>query len=77
MPELAVVGFTGITRATEVLRDLRELKAEGSIDLADAVAVYGTDDGRLLVDESMKPTTEEGATLGGLLGIRRASPKIS
>jgi uncharacterized membrane protein len=69
MPELTVVGFEGIHRATEVLRDLRELQAARTIDLADAVAVYRTDDGRLLVDESVKPTSEEGATRGGLLGV--------
>lgn len=69
MPELTVVGFDGTHRAAEVLRDLRDLQATRTIDLADAVAVYRTDDGRLLVDESVKPTSEEGATLGGLLGI--------
>jgi hypothetical protein len=40
MPELVVLGFEGIYRATEVLRDLRDLQAERKIDLADAVAVY-------------------------------------
>jgi uncharacterized membrane protein len=68
MPELTVVGFEGIHRATEVLRDLRELQAARTIDLADAVAVYRTDDGRLLVDESVKPTSEEGAAWGALMG---------
>jgi uncharacterized membrane protein len=69
MPELMVVAFEGIHRATEVLRDLRDLQAARTIHLADAVAVYRADDGRLLVDESVKPTSEEGATLGGLLGV--------
>jgi uncharacterized membrane protein len=69
MPELVVLGFEGIYRATEVLRDLRDLQAERKIDLADAVAVYRTDSGRLLVDDSVKPTSAEGATLGGLLGV--------
>ena len=69
MPELTVVAFGGIDRATQVLHDLRALQAERTIDLADAVAVYRTDDGRLLVDESVKSTSTEGATLGGLLGI--------
>jgi hypothetical protein len=40
MPELVVLGFEGIYRATEVPRDLRDLQAERKIDLADAVAVY-------------------------------------
>jgi uncharacterized membrane protein len=69
MPELTVVGFDGITRATEVLHELRDLQAQHTIDLTDAVAVYRTDDGRLLVDESVKQTSGEGATLGGLLGV--------
>ena len=55
--------------AIEVLRDLRDLQAERAIDVSDAVAVYRTDEGRLLVDESVKPTSVEGATLGGLLGV--------
>jgi uncharacterized membrane protein len=69
MPELTVVGYEGIHRATEVLRDLRDLEAARTIGVADAMAVYRTDEGRLLVDESVKPTSLEGATLGGLLGI--------
>ena len=69
MPELTVVGFEGIHRATEALRDLRDLQAARTIDLADAVALYRTDDGRIRIDESVKPTSEEGATLGGLLGV--------
>jgi len=69
MPELTVVGFEGIHRAAEVMPDLRDLQATGTVDLADAVAVYRTDDGRLLVDESVKPTSAEGATTGGLLGV--------
>jgi uncharacterized membrane protein len=69
MPELTVVGFEGIHRATEALRDLRDLQAARTIDLADAVALYRPDDGRIRIDESVKPTSEEGATLGGLLGV--------
>jgi hypothetical protein len=37
-PECTVVGFEGRHRATGVLRDLRDLQAERTMDLADAVA---------------------------------------
>lgn len=69
MSELTVVGFQGIHRATQILAQLRDLQAEGAITLEDAVAVYRTEDGELRVDQSVKVTEEEGATLGGLLGV--------
>lgn len=78
MQDLIAVGFAGKHRAAEVLAELEEIDAVGMIELADAVAVYRTDDGRLRVDQSMNPTTKEGAALGavigGLLGAVLAAP---
>jgi uncharacterized membrane protein len=68
MQDLIAVGFPGTHRATEVLRRMQSLDARGAIDLADAVAVYRTEDGRLRVDRSVEATSKEGAALGGLVG---------
>src|SRR5512138_1245761 len=68
MSELMVVGFDGKHRAAEVLNQLEELDVSFAIDLKDAVAVYRTDDGKLRVDQSVQPTTKEGAAAGALLG---------
>jgi uncharacterized membrane protein len=67
--EFIAVGFQGKNRASEVLGQLQQLNYEWTIDLADAVAVYRTDDGKLRVDQSVEPTTKEGAAMGGLVGI--------
>ena len=68
MEDLIAVGFPGKHRAAEVLAELEAINAEGMIDLTDAVAAYRTDDGRLRIDQSVHPTTKEGAGLGALLG---------
>jgi uncharacterized membrane protein len=68
MAELVVVGFEGKHRAAEVLDQLVVLNDLSEIDLKDAVAVYRTDDGRLRFDQSVQPTTGEGAAGGALLG---------
>src|SRR5688572_27797168 len=68
MRDLIVVGFPGKHRAAEVLGQLQQMNEEWTIDLADAVAVYRTDDGRLRLDQSVQPTTAEGGAIGGLLG---------
>ena len=68
MAELVVVGFEGKHRAAEVLDQLEVLNDLSTIDLKDAVAVYRTDDGRLRFDQSVQPTTGEGAANGALLG---------
>jgi uncharacterized membrane protein len=65
---LIVVGFHGKHRAVEVLSQLEQLAYDWSLDLQDAVAAYRTDDGRLRVDQSVKPTTKEGAGYGALIG---------
>jgi uncharacterized membrane protein len=68
MDNLIVVGFQGRHRASEVLGQLQQLDDDWTLDLTDAVAAYRTDDGRLRVDQSVNPTTKEGAAWGGVLG---------
>ena len=68
MQDLIAVGFSGTHRAAEVLRQMQSLDARGTIDLADAVAIYRGDDGRLHVDRHVEATSKEGAALGGLVG---------
>ena len=73
MHDLIAVGFTGRHRAAEVLEKLQSLDAKGTIELADAVAAYRTDDGRLRIDRSVGVTSKEGAALGGLIGAMLGS----
>lgn len=78
MSELMVVGFNGKHRAAEVLNQLQGMDQSFAIDLKDAVAVYRTDHGKLRVDQSVQPTTKEGAAwgavLGGMVGALLLSP---
>ena len=79
MPQdLIVVGFKGPRRASEVLSELRKLNDDWTIDLADAVSAYRTDDGELRVDQSVQATRGEGAgfgvLVGGMLGALLAAP---
>jgi uncharacterized membrane protein len=78
MAELVVVGFEGKHRAAEVLNQLQGMDQSFEIDLRDAVAAYRTDDGRLRVDQSVQPTTKEGAAwgamVGGLIGAALLAP---
>ena len=67
MSELIAIGFEGTHRAAEVLDQLQGL-ADSAIDLKDAVAVYRTKGGELRMDQSVRPTRNEGAAWGGLLG---------
>ena len=71
MRDLIVVGFEGTHRAAEVLSQVLDLNADWAADLhiQDAVAVYRTTDGKLRVDESVQPTSKEGAAWGGALGV--------
>jgi len=75
---LIVVGFHGKHRASEVLGQLEQLTADWSLDLKDAVAAYRTDDGRLRIDQSVQPTTKEGAGwgvfIGSMIGALLAAP---
>jgi uncharacterized membrane protein len=78
MAELVVVGFEGKHRAAEVLNQLQAMDLSFEIDLRDAVAAYRTDDGKLRIDQSVQPTTTEGAAwgamLGGLIGAALLAP---
>ncbi len=78
MADLMVVGFEGKHRAAEVLNQLQDMDLSFAIDLKDAVAVYRTDDGKLRIDQSVQPTTKEGAAwgamLGGLIGAALLAP---
>ena len=78
MAELVVIGFEGKHRAAEVLNQLQAMDLSLEIDLRDAVAAYRTDDGKLRVDQSVQPTTKEGAAwgamVGGLIGAALLAP---
>ena len=75
---LIVVGFRGKHRASEVLGQLDQLTYDWSLQMKDAVAAYRTDDGRLRIDQSIQPTTKEGAGyglfLGSMIGALLAAP---
>ena len=75
---LIVVGFHGKHRATEVLGQLEQLTYDWSLQMKDAVAAYRTDDGRLRIDQSIQPTTKEGAGygvfIGSMIGALLAAP---
>ena len=73
MQDLIVVGFHGIHRAYEVLSQVQQLDYDWRIDLDDAVAAYRTHDGRLRLDQSVLPTTGQGAGLGALVGVMLGS----
>lgn len=69
MSELIVVAFErDMFRASHVLNELRELNADWTIDLRDAVAVYRDPKGELRLDQSYQQTTGEGAGWGLLWG---------
>lgn len=68
MYELIAVGFDGVHRASEVLNQVQSLDDRWAVSLRDGVAVYRTKDGKLRIDQSVQPTSKEGAAWGGLLG---------
>jgi uncharacterized membrane protein len=75
---LMVVGFHGKHRASEVLGQVEQLTYDWSLQLKDGVAAYRTDDGRLRIDQSIQPTTKEGAGygvfIGSMIGALLAAP---
>jgi len=75
---LMVVGFHGKHRASEVLGQFEQLTYDWSLQLKDGVAAYRTDDGRLRIDQSIQPTTKEGAGygvfIGSMIGALLAAP---
>ena len=68
MRELIVVGFHGKHRASVVLGQLQSMGQDWVTEVADAVAAYGMDDGRLRLDRSIDLTPREKGWAGGLLG---------
>jgi uncharacterized membrane protein len=69
MSELIVVGFHGKHRAAEVLDELQQLNEDWMLDLEDGVAAYRRDNGKFRVEQSVNPTSREGAALGGSFGL--------
>jgi uncharacterized membrane protein len=68
MYELIAVGFEGTHRASEVLNQVQSLDDRWTLSVRDGVAVYRTENGKLRLDQSVQPTSREGAAWGGLLG---------
>ena len=68
MRNLIVVGFQNQYRAAEVLNELWRLNDDWVVELDDAVAVYRDRRGNLRYQQSVAPTTGEGAAFGGLWG---------
>lgn len=68
MYELIAVGFQGTHRASEVIARVQALDDRWTLSVRDAVALYRTDNGKLHLDQSVQPTSREGAAWGGLLG---------
>src|SRR5260370_36137852 len=68
MHDLIVVNFPNQYRAAEVLNELRRMNDDWVVDLDDAVAVYRDRHGNLRYQQSVAPTTDEGAAWGGLWG---------
>ncbi|HLI76497.1 MAG TPA: DUF1269 domain-containing protein [Acidobacteriaceae bacterium] len=70
MEDLIVVGFAGNTqRANGVLDELRVLDDAWILQMEDAVAVHRAESGKLVMDQSYRPTGKEGAEWGGALGL--------
>src|SRR5262249_58331194 len=69
MAKLVVVGFKkNMYRASEVLNELEYMDEDWAVDLHDGVAVYRDKNSKLRIDQSLQPTTAEGAAWGGLWG---------
>lgn len=68
MYELIAVGFPGTYRASEVMARVQAISDRWTLSVRDAVAVYRTENGKLHLDQSVQPTSGEGAAWGGLLG---------
>ncbi len=70
-PETHIIGmaFDKITRADEVLLNLVHLAGEGQITITDAVVVAKTDQGKVLVKQTVDPTPTQGALGGSLWGL--------
>ena len=68
MSNTIVVGFPGEHRAAEVLDQLLHLQERSWFELDDAVAVRRTRHGHLRVEQSLTPTSLQGAAFGAAIG---------
>ena len=68
MSNMIVVGFPGEHRAAEVLDQLLHLQERSWFELDDAVAVRRTRHGLLRIEQSLTPTSLQGAAFGGAIG---------
>lgn len=68
MSNIVVIGFKGEHRASEVLDQLLHLQERSLFELDDAVAVRRTKHGHLRVEQSLTPTSWQGAAFGGAIG---------
>ena len=68
MSNIIVVGFQGEHRAAEVLEQLLHLQERSWFELDDAVAVRRTKHGHLRVEQSLYPSSWQGAAFGGAVG---------
>src|SRR5262245_58614235 len=66
--ELVVVGYRDSYRAAEVLTDLRRREWDWVVDLDQAMAVRWDEQGKLSVQLSVDPTTQESALWARLWG---------
>jgi len=67
MSQLVVLGFDGISAASEVLNKVRSLKAQHLVELEDAVVVERDVDGVVHIKQAVN-LTRLGAASGGLSG---------
>lgn len=67
MSQLVVLGFDGISAASEVLNKVRSLKAQHLVELEDAVVVERDADGVVHIKQAVN-LTRLGAASGGLSG---------
>ena len=68
MSNMIVVGSQGEHRAVEVLDQLLHLQERSSFELDDAVAVRCTRLGHLRIEQSLTPTSSQGAAFGAAIG---------
>lgn len=68
MSHIIVVGFPGEHRAAEVLEQLLHVEKRSWFELDDAVAVRRTRHGHLRVEQSLQPTSHQGAAFGAAIG---------
>ena len=77
MSNLIAVAYDDVDTAKTVLAELRDLSVEHAITLEDAVVAYRQSDGKVKLDQSVKPGAAGaagGALWGGLIGLLFLAP---